>query len=75
MAVGFLADLLPISDPAERHFVAAAIALVIYASRQAWLRAWLEEIVEPGLRWKPAQLRNKLRQGIIGGRAFRKVYG
>ena len=45
VAVGFLADLLPFSDPAERHFAATAIALVVHASTQASLRAWLERLV------------------------------
>ena len=49
VAVGFLADLLPFSDAAERHFAATAIALVVHASTQASLRAWLEDLVERGM--------------------------
>ena len=49
VAVGFLADLLPFSDAAERHFAATAIALVVHTSTQASLRAWLEDLVERGM--------------------------
>ncbi len=70
VAVGFLADLLPFSDAAERHFAATAVALVVHASTQASLRAWLEEIVGnaaghdvPGKRGQPGNggRRNKPR--------------
>ena len=69
VAVGLLADLLPFSDAAERHFAATAIALVIHASTQASLRTWLEDLVEHGTPRKRVLARNvpsgsKARQSV-----------
>jgi len=64
VAVGFLADLLPFSDAAERHFAATAVALVVHASTQASLRAWLEELVEQGVSRKRLRPNNKVRQSV-----------
>jgi hypothetical protein len=45
-AVVFLAELLPLGDPAARHFAATAIALIINASTHQALRHWLEQMAD-----------------------------
>lgn len=63
VAVGFLADLLPFSDAAERHFAATAIALIVHASTQAALRSWLEDLVEHGMK-KHGHRKSDIRQSV-----------
>lgn len=46
VTVGFLADLLPLGDPARRHFAATAIALAVHALTHDALRTWLEKVVD-----------------------------
>ncbi|BDI34128.1 hypothetical protein CCAX7_61790 [Capsulimonas corticalis] len=45
-AVAFLADLLPLGNPTERHFAATAIALIINATTNRALKDWLERVVD-----------------------------
>lgn len=46
VAITFLAELLPLSDPAQRHIAGASVALVINAIMQQPLRLWLERIAD-----------------------------
>ena len=46
LAVGALASLLPLSDPAQRHIAAASIALVVNAVTHQPLRWWLERLAD-----------------------------
>ena len=59
VAVGFLADLLPLGDPARRHFAATAIALAVHALTHDALRKWLERLVDRGLSRKRGHARGR----------------
>lgn len=60
VAVGFLADLLPLGDPAQRHFAATAIALAVHALTHDALRQWLERLVDRGILRKQGHTRGRL---------------
>jgi hypothetical protein len=49
-SIGFLTQLLPLKDPAERSFAAAAVALIINAFLHEPVKAWLERIANRFLR-------------------------
>lgn len=49
LTVEFLARLLPLDDPTQRHLAAAAIALILNAVTQQALKEWLERLVDKWL--------------------------
>lgn len=49
LTVEFLARLLPLDDPTQRHLAAAAIALILNAATHEALKGWLERLVDKWL--------------------------
>jgi hypothetical protein len=62
LAVGLLAQLLPLGDPAERHVAAAGVAFTINAFTHEPLRQWLEQIADRLFSGRPRRTRRETKR-------------